>query len=70
MLSGLRDFTGLDATGADSHSLITALRQLYANGLQIWIENTTRSIVGVRDIIAKLRSFAAGLTFLSHDDNL
>ena len=67
MLSGFSNFAGLDAAGADLHSFITARRQLYANGLQIGIENAGRSVVGVRNIIAKLRSFAANFTTLCHD---
>ena len=65
--SGFGYFAGLNAAGADLHSLITAGRQLDANGLQIRIENARRSIVGVRDIIAKLRAFAANFTTLCHD---
>src|SRR5437879_9235887 len=60
----------LDASGAHTHSTNAALRKLHANQLQIWIEPPRGPVVRVRYVIAKLRSFAAGLTFLSHDDNL
>ena len=65
--SGFGDFTRLDATGADFHSAVTAVRQLYANGLQVRIENAGRSIIGVGNIIAKLRALAANFTTLCHD---
>lgn len=63
----LGDFAGFNATGADLHSLVAALRLTHANGLQIGIKNAGRSIIGVRNIIAKLRAFAANFTTLCHD---
>jgi S-ribosylhomocysteine lyase LuxS involved in autoinducer biosynthesis len=40
---------------------------LNAYGLQVGIEATARAIVGVRDIIAELRAFAADFASFSHD---
>ena len=61
------DFARFDTGGADFHAPVTALRQLNAYGLQIGIENARRSIVCVRDVIAKLRAFAANFTTFCHD---
>lgn len=60
------DFTGLDATGADAHALASAV-DLCFDGLQVYVPATPRGVVGVRDVIAKLRAFAAKITFLCHD---
>jgi hypothetical protein len=61
------DLTRFDAAGTDSHATVAALRLLNPNGLQIGIENARRTIIGVRDIIAKLRALAANFTTLCHD---
>jgi len=66
--SCFQNFSGLDAAGADFHSARVALVRFHANGLQVWIENTRGSIVGVRNIIAKLWAFAANFTTFCHDD--
>src|SRR5258707_11640337 len=67
---GLGYLAALDASGAHAHSTSAALWKLHAHQLQIRIKPPGGPVVCVRYVIAKLRSFAAGLTFLSHDDNL
>jgi len=66
--SCFRHFSGFNAAGANFHSARVALGRFHANGLQIWIENTWGSIVGMRNIIAKLWAFAANFTTFCHDD--
>ena len=66
-LSCFRDFARLDATGADLHANCSALRALYANGLQVWIKTAARAIVRVRNIIAELRRLAADFATFSHN---
>ena len=60
------DFAGLDATGADAHTLARAVDR-GLDGLQVYVPAAPRGVVGVRDIVAKLRAFAAKITFLCHD---
>ena len=60
------DFTGLDAAGADAHALAAAI-DLCLDGLKVYVPATPGGVVGVRDIVAKLRAFAAKITFLCHD---
>jgi hypothetical protein len=60
------DFAGFDAAGADAHALAAA-GGLGLDGLQVYIPTTPRGVVGVRDIVAELRAFAAKITFLCHD---
>jgi hypothetical protein len=65
---GFYHFSGFNAAGANFHSARAALGCFHADGLQIWIENPRGSIVGVRNIIAKLWAFAANFTTFCHDD--
>ena len=67
MSGGFCYFSGLNATGANLHSLRAALGLLYANGLQIGIETPRRPIVCVRDIVSELRTFTADFASFSHD---
>jgi len=67
MSGGFCDFSGLNATGANFHSLRAALGLLHANGLQVGIKTPRRSIVCVRDIVSELRTFAANFASFSHD---
>jgi hypothetical protein len=60
------DFAGLDAAGADAHPLAAAIH-LSLYGLQIDVPAAAGRVVGVGDIVAKLRAFAAKITFLCHD---
>ena len=60
------NFAGLDAAGADAHTLACAV-DLSLHGLQVYVPTTPRGVVGVRDIVAELRAFAAKITFLCHD---
>jgi hypothetical protein len=66
-LSRFGDFSGLNATGTNFHSLGSAFWLLHANGLQIRIESPWRSIICVRDIVSELRTFAADFATFSHD---
>ena len=63
------DFAGLDAAGADAHALACAI-DLSLYGLQIDVPATPGGVVGVRNIVAELRTFAAKITFLCHDEIL
>jgi hypothetical protein len=60
------DFAGLDAAGADAHALASTV-DLGFDGLEVHVPATTGRVVGVRDIVAELRPFAAKITFLCHD---
>jgi hypothetical protein len=60
------DFAGLDAAGADAHALASA-RDLSLDGLEVHIPAAAGGVVGVRDIVAELRAFAAKITFVCHD---
>jgi hypothetical protein len=64
----LNDLAGFDAAGADANPLGNAVRNgLYR--LQVRIPAAPRHVVRVRDIVTKLRSFAAKLTYLCHDES-
>jgi hypothetical protein len=63
------DFAGLDAAGADAHALAAAI-DLGLDGLQVDVPATAGGVVGVRDVVAELRAFAAEITFLCHDELL
>jgi hypothetical protein len=60
------DLAGLDAAGADAHALAAAI-DLGLDGLQVDVPATAGGVVGVRDVVAELRAFAAKITFLCHD---
>ena len=60
------DFAGLDAAGADAHALACAI-DLSLYGLEVDVPATPGGVVGVRNIVAELRTFAAKITFLCHD---
>ena len=61
------DLAGLDTAGADAHALACAV-DLGLDGLQVYVPATPGGVVGVRDVVAKLRAFAAKITFLCHDE--
>jgi hypothetical protein len=63
------DFAGLDAAGADAHTLACAINQ-GLDGLQVYVPATPGGVVGVRDVVAELRTLAAEITFLCHDEIL
>ena len=63
------DFAGLDAAGADAHALAGAIHY-GLDGLQVYVPAATRGVVGVGDVVAELRAFAAEFTFLCHDELL
>jgi len=62
----LDDLAGLDAAGADAHALAGAVH-LGLYRLQIDVPAAAGGVVGVRDVVAELRAFAAKITFLCHD---
>ena len=62
----LDDFAGLDAAGADANALASSIH-LGLDWLKVDVPATASRIVGVRDVVAKLRAFAAEFTFLCHD---
>ena len=63
------DFAGLDAAGANAHALACAVH-LGLHRLQVDVPATPGGVVGVRDVIAELRTLAAKITFLCHDEIL
>ena len=60
------DFAGLNAAGADADALASA-GDLSFDGLEIDVPAAAGGVVGVRDIVAELRAFAAEITFVGHD---
>jgi hypothetical protein len=60
------DFAGLDAAGADAHSLTHAVH-LRLHSLQVDIPTAAGGVMSVRDVIAELRASAAEITFSCHD---
>jgi hypothetical protein len=61
------DFAGLDAAGADADALATAV-DLGLHGLEVDVPAAAGGVVGVRDVVAELRAFAAKITFVCHDE--
>jgi hypothetical protein len=62
----LYDFAALDAARANLHALAATARS-GLHRLQIRVPAATRYVVRVRNIVAKLRTFAAKLTYLCHN---
>ena len=62
----LGDLAFFDATGADPDPLGVAVYQRL-DCLQIHAAAPPGNVVGVRDVVAELRAFAAKITFLCHD---
>jgi hypothetical protein len=60
------DFAGLDAAGAHADALASAANPSF-DGLEVYIPAAPGGVVGVRNIVAKLRAFAAKITFVCHD---
>jgi hypothetical protein len=65
-LSGFCDLAAFDAVGADVHASRSTLRQLNANVLQVRIEFSRRTIICVRHVVAKLRTFSTDFAAFSH----
>jgi hypothetical protein len=61
----LGDFAALDAVGADADALGGSVDQC-VDGLEIWAPAAPCDVVGVRDVIAELRPFAANVAYLCH----
>ena len=67
-LGGFDDLAGLDAGGTNLNALAAAIG-LRLDLLQVWVPAATGGVVGVRDVVAELRAFAAKITFLCHSDS-
>lgn len=65
-LSGLDDFAGFNAAGADLHPAVAARWELNSNGLKVRIEPPSRLVICVGNVIAKLRAFPTNVTSLCH----
>jgi hypothetical protein len=63
---GLNDFAAAQAGGAYANALARALH-LGVNGTQIYIPASLGHVVGVADVVPKLRPFAAYFANLCHD---
>ena len=61
------DFAALDAAGADANALASAVN-LGLDGLEVDVPATAGGVVGVRDVVAELRAFAAKITFVCHNE--
>ncbi len=66
VLSRLRDLAALYASCAHAHATRAALRELRSDRLQIWIKAARGAIVGMRNTIAGLRTFATDFTAFRH----
>ena len=62
---GLGDLAALDAVGAHAEALACAVNQC-VDGLKIRAPAAPGYVVGVGDVIAKLRTFAANVAYLCH----
>ena len=60
------DFAGLDAASADAHALTNTVH-LRLDGLKVDVPAAPGGVVGVGDVVAELRAFAAEITFSCHD---
>jgi hypothetical protein len=60
------DLAGLDAAGADADTLAATV-DLGFDGLEVDVPASAGGVVGVRDVVAELRAFAAEITFVCHD---
>jgi hypothetical protein len=66
-LSCFRHFVAFNATGADFHAHVAALRALHADLLQVGVETPAGAIVRVGDVVTELRAFAADFASFCHD---
>jgi hypothetical protein len=62
---GFDDLAGLDAAGAHANALAGSLNDSL-HRLQVHVPTPTGGVVGVGDVVAELRAFAAEITFLRH----
>src|SRR5260370_26575020 len=60
------DLAGLDAARADAHAPAGAV-DLGLHRLQVHVPAAAGGVVGVGDVVSKLRNLAAEITFLCHD---
>jgi hypothetical protein len=62
---GFGDLAALDAACADANALRGTVDEGF-DGLKIHIPAAPRDVVRVRDVVAKLRTFTANITYLCH----
>jgi len=62
----LGDLAALDAAGADANPLGIAVDQRL-HRLQVDVPTAAGDVVGVGDVIAELRPFAADIAYLCHE---
>ena len=67
LLNGFDNFSGFDAACANLHPPVVAVIQTNTDGLQVWFKAATSTVVGVRDVISKLRTFSANFTAFCHN---
>jgi len=65
--SGLDDLAGLQTAAADAQPLVAAAH-LRLHRVKIHVPAPPRHVVRVRDVVSKLRAFAANITNLCHQD--
>lgn len=65
-LAGFNHLAGLNAAGADAQALVAGLGN-GAHGAQVHIPAAAAHVMGVADLISKLRTFAADFANLCHD---
>ena len=65
----LNNLACLDAACADADALAAAI-DLGFDRLKVDVPAPTRGVVGVGDVVAELRAFAAEIAFLCHDELL
>jgi hypothetical protein len=63
--SGLCDFAAAQAGGAHAHALVAALN-FRVHRAQIHVPAPLAHVVGVADVISKLRPLAADIAYLCH----
>ena len=64
-VDGFGDFAGFDAARADAEALGGAINERF-DDLQVDVPAATGDVVGVRDVIAEARTFAANIASLCH----
>jgi hypothetical protein len=66
-LGGFDDFAGLDAAGADADALaVAAAFDLGLHRAQVDVPTAAGGVIGVGDVVAELRAFAAEIAFGCH----
>jgi hypothetical protein len=65
-LSGFYYLSGFDAASADLHTVDASAGDLNADRLQVRVKSPACFVVRVRDVVTKLRAFAADITSFCH----